>query len=175
MFELLGDAPVSPPREAQTVMRIETALAKGSLTQVERRDPKLLYHKMTLRELEPLSPAFQWKEYFSLAGRPGLQSLNVSAPAFVKAMNEALKGEDLANWKAYLRWHLVNANAAYLSSAFVNADFDFYGKTLSGAQQLQPRWKRCVNYVDNDLGEALGQAYVQRPFHPRPNSAPRNW
>ena len=76
------------------------------------------------------------------------------------------KKEDLDSWKAYLRWHLVHANAPYLSSAFVNADFDFYGKTLSGAQELQPRWKRCVSYADNDLGEALGQAYVQRAFPP---------
>ena len=165
MFELLGDAPGVAATEAQTVLRIETALAKGSLTQVERRDPKLLYHKMTRRELEALSPSFRWKEYFSLAGQPGLQSLNVTAPDFFATMEATLKKEDLASWKAYLRWHLANANAPYLSSAFVNADFDFFGKT-PGAQQLQPRWKRCVSYVDNDLGEALGQAYVQRAFPP---------
>ena len=166
MFELLGDAPAIAVTEAQTVLRIETTLAKGSLTQVERRDPKLLYHKMTQRELEKLSPSFPWNEYFSLAGQPGLQSLNVAAPEFIKALETTLKKEDLPGWKAYLRWHLVNANASYLSSAFVDADFDFFGKTLSGAQQLKPRWKRCVNYVDNDLGEALGQAYVRRAFPP---------
>lgn len=166
MFELLGDAPDVAATEAQTVLRIETALAKGSLTQVERRDPKMLYHKMRRRELDALSPSFRWKEYFSLAGQPGLQSLNVTAPEFFRALDSTLKKEDLHSWKAYLRWHLANANAPYLSSAFVNADFDFFGKTLSGAQQLQPRWKRCVNYVDNDLGEALGQAYVQRAFPP---------
>jgi putative endopeptidase len=166
MFELLGDAPDVSATEAQTILRIETALAKGSLTQVERRDPKLLYHKMTRRELETLSPSFRWKEYFSLAGQPGLQSLNVTAPEFFKAMESTLNHEDLASWKTYLRWHLVNANASYLSSAFVNADFDFFGKTLSGAQQLQPRWRRCANYADSDLGEALGQAYVQRAFPP---------
>ncbi len=81
-------------------------------------------------------------------------------------MDATLKKENLANWKAYLRWQLLSANASYLSSAFVDADFDFFGKTLTGAQELQPRWKRCVNYVDNDLGEALGQAYVQRAFPP---------
>jgi endothelin-converting enzyme/putative endopeptidase len=166
MFELLGDAPDVSVTEAQTVLRIETALAKSSLTQVERRDHKMLYHKMTRRELETLSPSFRWKEYFSLAGQPGLHSLNVTAPEFFKAMDSTLTNETLANWKAYLRWHLVNANASYLSSAFVNADFDFFGKTLSGAQELQPRWKRCVNYVDSDLGEALGQAYVQHAFPP---------
>ena len=166
MFELLGDAPAVATAEAQTVLRIETALARGSLTQVERRDPKMLYHKMTSRELDALSPSFRWKEYFSLAGQPGLKSLNVEAPGFFTALDSALRKEDLASWKAYLRWHLVTANAPYLSSAFVDADFDFFGKTLSGAQQLEPRWKRCVNYVDNDLGEALGQAYVQRAFPP---------
>jgi putative endopeptidase len=166
MFELLGDAPGVAASEAQTVLRIETALANGSLTQVERRDPKLLYHKMTFHDLEALSPSFRWKKYFSLAGQPGLQSLNVTAPDFFKTMNATLKKENLASWKAYLRWQWLHANASYLSSAFVDADFDFFGKTLTGAQELQPRWKRCVNYADNDLGEALGQAYVQRAFPP---------
>ena len=166
IFELLGDAPGVAASEAQTVLRIETALANGSLTQVERRDPKLLYHQMTIQALAALSPSFKWKEYFSRTGQPGLQSLNVTAPDFFKTMDATLKREDLNSWKAYLRWHLANANAPYLSSAFVNADFDFFGKTLTGAQELQPRWKRCVSYADNDLGEALGQAYVQRAFPP---------
>ena len=166
MFELLGDSPGVAANEAQSVMRIETALANGSLTQVERRDPKLLYHKMTREQLEALAPAFQWKEYFSETSQPEVQSLNVAAPEFFKAMNAVLEREDLESWKAYLRWHLVNANAPYLSAAFVNADFDFFGKTLSGAQELEPRWKRCVSYTDNHLGEALGQAYVQRAFSP---------
>lgn len=166
MLELLGDAPAVAAAEAQSILRIETALAKGSLTQVERRDPKLLYHKMSRHELEELSPSFRWKEYFALAGQPGLRSLNVTAPEFLKAMDATLKKEDLESWQAYLRWHLVHANALYLSSAFVDADFDFFGKTLGGAQELEPRWQRCVGYVDNDLGEALGQAYVQRAFPP---------
>jgi putative endopeptidase len=166
IFELLGDAPGVAASEAQIVLRIETALAKGSLTQVERRDPKMLDHKMTIRDLEALSPSFRWKEYFSVAGQPGLQSLNVTAPNFFKTLNATLKKEDLPGWKAYLRWHLTNVNAPHLSSAFVNADFAFFGKTLTGAEQLQPRWKRCVSYADNDLGEALGQAYVQRAFPP---------
>jgi putative endopeptidase len=166
IFELLGVAPGIAAGEAQTVLRIETALAKGSLTQVERRDPKMLDHKMRNQDLEALSPSFRWKEYFSVAGQPGLQSLNVTAPDFFKTMDATLKKEDLNSWKAYLRWQLANANAPFLSSAFVNADFEFYGKTLTGAEQLQPRWKRCVSYTDNDLGEALGQAYVQRAFPP---------
>jgi putative endopeptidase len=164
MFELLGDKPEAATAEAQTVMRIETALAKGSLTVVERRDPQKLYHKMTTGQLEALNPAFQWKTYFAKVGLPPLNSLNVETPEFFKTLNAELQNQDLASWKAYLRWHLVNTNAPFLSSDFVNADFDFYGKTLQGAQELEPRWKRCVGYVDNDLGEALGQVYVEKHF-----------
>ena len=166
MFELLGDRPDAAAAEAQTVMRIETALAKGSLTRVERRDPQKLYHKMTAQQLGVLSPSFQWKTYFAKAGLPSVEALNVETPEFFKVLNAELENESLASWKTYLRWHLVNANAPFLSSDFVNADFAFYGKTLQGAQELEPRWKRCVGYVDNDLGEALGQAYVERTFSP---------
>ena len=166
MFELLGDKPAAAAAEAQTVMRIETALAKGSLTRVEQRDPKKLYHKMTTQRLSMLSPSFQWKVYFENVGLPSVEALNVQSPVFFKALNAELQKETLASWKTYLRWHLINANAPFLSSDFVNADFDFFGKTLRGAQELQPRWKRCVGFVDNDLGEALGQAYVARTFSP---------
>ena len=166
MFELMGDTPLAASQEAQTVMRIETALAKGSLTRVERREPKNLDHKMSGAQLGALSPSFRWSQYFTKIGLGPVQSLNVATPEFFKVMETELKGEDLANWKTYLRWHLVHANAPYLSSAFVNANFDFYSKTLRGVEQIQPRWKRCVNYVDNDLGEALGQAYVDKYFSP---------
>jgi len=166
MFELLGDKPGVAAAEAQTVMRIETALAKASLTRVERRDPKKVYHKMTRQALVALSPTFHWNEYLAKVGLPSVRALNVATPEFFKAMNAELGKEDLGSWKAYLRWHLVHADAPYLSPAFVNADFDFYGKALRGAEELEPRWKRCVGYVDNDLGEALGQAYVEGSFSP---------
>ena len=166
MFELLGDKPAIAAVEAQTVIRIETVLAKGSLTRVERRDPPKLYHKMTVEQLIALSPSFRWKTYFAKVGLPSLEALNVETPEFFKALNSELVSESLTSWKIYLRWHLINANAPFLSSDFVDADFDFYGKTLQGAQQLEPRWKRCVGYVDNDIGEALGQVYVERNFSP---------
>jgi putative endopeptidase len=166
MFELLGDKPAAAAAEARTVLHMETALAKGSLTPVERRDPQRLYHKMTTQQLGALNPSFQWKTYFARVGLPSVEALNVETPEFFRALNTELRKESLASWKTYLRWHLVNANAPFLSSDFVNADFDFYGKTLTGAQELEPRWKRCVGYVDNDLGEALGQAYVERTFSP---------
>jgi putative endopeptidase len=166
MFELLGDKPASAAAEAQAVMKIETALAKGSLTRVERRDPTKLYHKLSREELQALSPSFHWSEYFSRVGLNSLQALNVVTPDFFKALNAELEQENLENWKAYLRWHLAHANAPFLSSAFVNADFDFFDKTLLGTEQLEPRWKRCVTAVDGQIGEALGQAYVERTFSP---------
>ena len=167
MFELLGDKPdaATLPRR-QTVMRIETALAKGSMTRVERRDPKNLDHKMTSVEFEKISPDFQWQVYFTKVGLPSLDSLNVASPGFFKVLNEEIAKENLAEWKVYLRWHLVHANAPFLSSALVNENFAFYGKTLRGQQELQPRWKRCTQNVDNDLGEALGQVYVEKYFSP---------
>ena len=164
MFELLGDQPDPAAVEAQTVMRIETALAKGSMTRVDRRDPKNRDHKMTSGELEKITPEFQWQTYFAKVGVPSLQSLNVASPGFFKALNEELAAESLDNWKIYLRWHLVNANATHLSSPFLNEDFAFFGKTLRGQQQLKPRWKRCTEEVDDYLGEALGQAYVDQYF-----------
>jgi putative endopeptidase len=166
MFELLGDKPENTAVEAQAVMTIETALAKGSLTRVERRDPTKLYHKLSREELQALSPSFHWSEYFTRVGLGSLQSLNVATPDFFKALNGELEQENLASWKAYLRWHLVHASAPFLSSAFVKADFDFFEKTLQGIERLEPRWKRCVSAVDNQIGEALGQAYVERTFSP---------
>ncbi len=164
MLELLGDTPEVAAAGAQNVMRIETELAKGSMTRVERRDPKSLYHKMSVSELEKLSPDFRWKVYFAKVGPPKLSSLNVEVPKFFETVHAVIEKEDLPAWKSYLRWRLVHANARYLSSAFVNENFNFFGKTLSGAEQLQPRWKRCVEDVDNDLGEALGQAYAEKYF-----------
>ncbi len=166
MFELLGDKREAAAAEAQTIMRIETALAKGSMTRVERRDPKALDHKMTSAELEKLSPEFHWQAFFAKVGMPALGSLNVASPGFFKTMSSELATASLADWKTYLRWHLVHSDARHLSSAFVNEDFAFYGKTLRGQQELQPRWKRCTEAVDGYLGEALGQAYVEKYFPP---------
>jgi endothelin-converting enzyme/putative endopeptidase len=166
MFELLGDKPESGAAEAQTVMRIETAFARGSMTRVERRDPKALDHKLTSAELEKITPEFRWKVYFAKVGVPSLSSLNVASPEFFKTLNLELAKESLADWKIYLRWHLVHADASHLATPFVNENFAFYGKTLRGQQQLQPRWKRCTQAVDGYLGEALGQAYVEKYFPP---------
>ena len=166
IFELLGDKPSDAAAEAATVMRIETDLAKGQMTRVERRDPTKLYHRMTLADLEKLAPGFRWTTYFAKTGVGSLQSLNVVTPDYFRTLSAEIEKDSLPDWKTYLRWHAAHHAANYLSSAFVNENFAFYGKTLRGQEQLPPRWKRCTNDVDDDLGEALGQAYVAKYFGP---------
>ena len=166
MFGLMGESAAHAAADAKAVMRIETALAKASLDNVDRRDPAKIYHRMTVRQLVGMTPAFNWREYFTAAGAPPLESLNVAVPGFVTGMNALLASTPLGAWKAYLRWQLVHANAALLSTPFVDANFDFYGKILSGAKEKQPRWKRCVRYTDGDLGEALGKKFVAETFGP---------
>ncbi len=170
-FELIGDSPAAARQQAVSVMRIETALAKASLTRVERRDPYKITHKMKVSDLDKLAPNFDWTAYFSASNVPPFDILNVSSPEFFKAMNAQLAAVSLADWKNYLRFHVANSNAPYLSSAFVNENFDFYRKYLHGAKELQPRWKRCVEDVDEQLGEALGQEYVRKTFPPELKAA----
>jgi putative endopeptidase len=166
MFTLLGDAPARANAEAQTVMAIETALAKASLTRVEQREPHNLFHKLTAPQLAALTPSFHWPSYWAASGLPAQAEINVTEPKFFEEVERQLKTRSLADWKAYLRWHLASNDAPFLSSAFVRANFDFYRKYLRGVAELQPRWKRCVQYVDEDLGEALGQVFVQKTFDP---------
>ncbi len=166
MFELIGDSPEAAKKEADTVMRIETALAKASLTRVDQRDPYKVTHKMKVADLNKLAPNFDWAQYFSASQVPPFETLNVEAPEFMKEFNTQLKSVPLADWKSYMRFHVANSEAPYLSTAFVNENFEFYRKYLRGAKELQPRWKRCVEDVDEQLGEALGQEYVRKTFPP---------
>jgi endothelin-converting enzyme/putative endopeptidase len=171
MFELLGDQAADAAAEAATVMRIETALAKGQMTRVERRDPPKLYHKMSVEDLKKLAPTFGWSAYFRETGAGPLLSLNVVTPDYFRVMSEEIEKESLTDWKTYLRWHATHDAATSLSSAFVKENFSFYGKTLRGREELPPRWKRCTSDVDNDLGEALGKAYVAKYFSPKAKQA----
>ena len=166
MFALLGDSADVRAAEAATVMKIETALATASMKNTDLRDPDKTYHKMTLAELKQLTPGFSWESYFKAVGHPQLKEINVGQPDFFKALDAQLTATSIADWKTYLRWHLVNSAAPGLTEKFVNEDFDFRGKTLTGAKEIQPRWKRCVQSTDRNLGEALGQAYVQKYFPP---------
>ncbi len=166
IFQLLGDAPGTSKKNAETVMRMETALAQASLTRVERRDPYKMKNKMKVAALEQLAPNFNWQAYYSQLQYPKFEILNVTAPAFFKEVNAEIAREPLANWKTYLRFHIADSAAPYLSSNVVQENFDFYRKYLRGAKEMQPRWKRCVQYTDRNLGEALGQAYVRKVFSP---------
>jgi putative endopeptidase len=166
MFELLGESPQQAAAGAKTVMDMETALAKVSMDVVARREPENVYHKMRLEDLQQLSPAFAWNRYLKAADAPPIRSLNVAAPEFFAGMQTLLDSQPLDAWKTYLRWHTLHAMARMLPSAFVNEDFNFYGKTLTGQKELRPRWKRCVHYTDADLGEALGQPYVAETYGP---------
>jgi endothelin-converting enzyme/putative endopeptidase len=166
MLQLLGETPAAAAAHAKTIMRIETALAKASLTRVEKRDPYKLDHKMTLADFQATTPSFKWAEYYTAIGLADTKDLNVTEPAFYTAIDALIRTEPIANWQTYLRWHLVNARASQLSSRFVEADFDFYRRYLRGVKEMTPRWKRCVRLVDRDLGEALGQVFVEKTFGP---------
>jgi endothelin-converting enzyme/putative endopeptidase len=163
MFELLGDAQQLAAKKAETVMAIETALAKGHLDITSRRDPEKIYHRMPVKELSALSPSIDWTSYLAAVGAP-VPTLNVAVPEFFKQLDSQIKAVSLDDWKVYLSWHALRAAAPLLPAAFVNQDFEFYGKALTGAKELKPRWKRCVQYTDSDLGEALGQKYVEVTF-----------
>jgi putative endopeptidase len=151
----------------QTVMKLETALAKNALDAVSRRDPNKIYHKLSVAELQALTPQFQWQQYFTGIGAPPIYALNVTEPDFFKGLGETLASTPIDEIRAYLRWHAVHASAFMLSKPFVDENFRFYGTVLTGAKELRPRWKRCVQYTDSDLGEALGQAFVKEAFGPQ--------
>lgn len=164
MLELIGDPPAAARREAAAIMRIETALAKASLTRVEQRDPHNLFHKIDRKQLQALTPGFDWNTYLKDVNIPAADTFNVTEPKFYQALDQQIERNSLDDLKAYLRWHVASANANYLSSKFVQENFDFNLRTLRGVQQIQPRWKRCVGLVDRMLGEALGQEFVNRAF-----------
>jgi endothelin-converting enzyme/putative endopeptidase len=164
MLVLAGESQAQATADAATVMRMETALAKATLSRVDKRDPYKLYHKMTPAELQKLTPGFDWTVYLEHTGLSGVKTLNVSEPEFFKAVQAQLQSESLDDWKVYFRWHLVSGAAPFLSKPFVDEDFAFNLKYLRGVAEQRPRWKRCVADVDALLGEALGQEFVRRAF-----------
>jgi len=166
MFVLAGDSEDKANAEAKTVMDLETALAKASMSRVQMRDPHAVWHKMTLPQLKELAPGWAWEAYFRQRNAPDFASINVSQPDFFKETNRLLTATPLQDWKTYLRWHVLHTSATQLSEPFVQENFSFYGTKLSGTKQLQPRWKRCSQSVNRNLGEALGQVYVEKYFPP---------
>ncbi len=164
MFKLLGDNSETADKNAKTCFDIETSLAKASMTKVELRDPEKTYHKKTIKELDELTPNFNWKAYFDAVGVKGITNVIVGQPDFYTAMNSSLKSVLIVDWKTYLRWHLINEMAGRLSDNFVNEHFKFYGTILNGVPALKPRWKRSLEATDGSLGEALGKVFVDKYF-----------
>ncbi|MBZ5569716.1 MAG: M13 family metallopeptidase [Acidobacteriia bacterium] len=167
MLALAGEPAAQAASDASVIVKMETAMARAAMDAVRRRDPKNLYHVMSLAQVKALAPSFNFDEYLKLIGAPAPKHYIVSEPAFFTALEPLIKSEPLSNWKAYLRWWTLSQHAPYLSQPFVEENFDFFGRTLTGAQQVQPRWRRCVRAADRDLGEALGQAYVAKAFPPQ--------
>jgi putative endopeptidase len=164
LLGMTGESAAQAKTDADSILRIEIALAKASLSRVDRRDPHKTYHKMTVAELRGLNPAIDWPAYFTVQGAPNLVSLNVAQPEFMKAVDAELTSEPLDALKGYLRFHLVTAAAPSLAAPFRQAQFDFFSTTLRGVPAMPPRWKTCTREVDRSLGEALGQEFVRRTF-----------
>ncbi|MGA2623762.1 MAG: M13 family metallopeptidase [Bacteroidota bacterium] len=167
MFELVGSDDASAASAAKSIMVVETRLAKASRTRVERRDPDKNYNRMSQKDLSALTPAFEWNRFFVSVGWSTPGDVNVGQPEFFKEVNAMLKDIPLESWKNYLKWRVLNGSAPSLSSAFVNEHFKFHGAALTGAKELQPRWKRIKNVIDGLMGEALGELYVAKAFPPQ--------
>ncbi len=164
MLELLGDKPETASAEAQKIMAIETSLAKASMDRAERRNPKNRDHKMSKQELASLGPNFFFGDYFDMRKIPTFETLNNVNPEFFKQINSQIASVPVDDWKVYLRWKVLNDTAPVLSQNFVDEDFAFNRAYLNGQKENQARWKRCVRHVDGELGEALGQIYVEKTF-----------
>jgi putative endopeptidase len=167
IFKLTGDSEDQAKTEATEVIDIETALAKGSTPRVELRDPDKRYHIMTLADLDQLDPNFDWSAYFAAVNAPKVTDLNVGQPDFFKAENQLIADQSLDALKAYLKFHVINGVASWLSQPYQDASFDFFQKTLQGQAEQTARWKRCTAITDRSLGEAVGQDWVKENFPPQ--------
>ena len=166
IFKLAGYNQADATKAADTVMQLETALAKASLDNVAKRDPQQLDHNMSFDAMTKLAPHFNWTEYFDSAKIPR-NALNVEEPQFLQEFDKQLTGASVADWKTYLSWQLLHGSAPFLSQPFVDENFAFYHKDLEGRAELKPRWKQCSEAADNLLGDPLGKEYAARYFPPQ--------
>lgn len=164
MFQLAGNDKATADKRAASAMFVETEIAKASRTRVELRDPQRNYNKMKFEELVKIAPEFDWKAYFSSIGVANLNELNVSQPDFLAKVSKMMTSIALDKWKDYLSWSFIHLSSPYLTTAFVDQNFEFYGKILSGKTVQQPRWKRVINATNDALGEAVGEMYVKKYF-----------
>ena len=166
MFELLGHTGQRASEEADTVLRIQSQLADGAMDPVEARDLAATSNKRLLAQVQQLTPEFSWKDYVSARFVPVFSDLNIAQPKFFQNLNRMLTSVPLADWQTYLRWQLLNSSAAALSSKFEEEHFNFFNRTLTGTREMEPRWQRCAVATDAPLGEALGQAFIEKRFTP---------
>ncbi len=164
MFQLIGVPEAAASKKASSVMSLETSLARASLDVTSRRNPQLLVHEMSADEASELVPNLDLKEFFAKVQAPSFSKINVAVPDFFKGLSTILKSESLDDLKNYVTWHYLNGSAELLTNAFVDENFDFYGRTLTGRKELKARWKRCVAATDDELGEALGRKFVEKTF-----------
>ena len=164
MFTLVGFSETVAQQAVEAVMNIETRLAKASNTQVELRDPHANYHKQDIATLKKEYPTFNWDVYLTTSGLKDVKEVNIGQPAFMKEVADIINTVPLAQQKLYIQWNLINNAASFLSDEIVAQDFDFYSRTMSGKQEMQPRWKRAVKAIEASLGEAVGQMYVEKYF-----------
>jgi putative endopeptidase len=164
-LSLAGVEPAAARAQAERIVALETVMAKASMTNVQRRDPVATYHKMPLASLQNMTPRFDWSRYLSGRGAPAIDSIDVTQPDFFDALDALVGQAPLADWKAYLRWCVLDDAAPLLTTAFADEDFSFQ-RLLTGAQVMQPRWKRSLALTDRDLGDILGREYVKRYFPP---------
>jgi predicted metalloendopeptidase len=164
MFQLEGESAEESAQGAQMVMDIETILAKDSMDRVTQRDPLQTYHIMTKAQAQDLAPNFPWEAYWKAVGAPQFETLNVSQPDFFKKIATDLQGQPMAAWRAYFGFHLLHSAANELPAAFEKEEFDFWSRYLTGAKEPRPRTSRCVLAVDRQLGDLLGQKYVELTF-----------
>jgi endothelin-converting enzyme/putative endopeptidase len=158
-LELIGEPKKRADKDASTVMRLETDFAGSSMTNIELRDPKKVYHLMDRASLKNLAPEFPWDEYLTAIGSPAVDAINVAQPDFAKKVGALAKGHSFDDWTTYLKWHLLSSVSPWLPQAFVDEWFRFR-QVLTGAKRLQPRWKRCVRFADEVMGEALARPFV---------------
>jgi putative endopeptidase len=164
MFELLGEKAADAQSHATTILDLETALAKASRTRVQLRDPIANYHKFPVTQVAKDYPQLPLKAFLVGYGLDNLPELNVRQPEFFTALDKMVKERPMSEWRTYLRWHLLHASAPYLQAAVEEENFAFYGKVLSGQQEQEPRWQRSARVIDRQLGEALGQLFVEKHF-----------
>ncbi|MBA3915437.1 MAG: M13 family metallopeptidase, partial [Acidobacteriales bacterium] len=166
LLQLSGEPVAQADADAQVVLSMETAMANAAMDVVMRRDPKNLNHKIPLEQVQALTPSFDWKRYLAAMQAPASAQFLVTSPEFFRGMEKLLADESLEHWQAYLRYSVLRAMSNSLPPEFVEANFDFFGKQLSGSKQIQPRWRRCSIFADTDLGEAVGQLYTAKYFTP---------